>query len=46
MRKLKRLQYFHYLVDGKNLKQVMKENRSLHRYINQLGRLSKKALPF
>ena len=46
MRKLKRLHYFHYLVTGKNLKQVMKENKNLYRYINPLGRLSKGALPF
>nr|DAI95364.1 MAG TPA: hypothetical protein [Caudoviricetes sp.] len=31
---------------GKNLKQVMKENRNLNRYINPLGKLSKGALPF
>lgn len=46
MNKLKRLRYFHYLVVGKNLKQVMKENRNLNRCINPLGRLSKNALPF
>lgn len=46
MKKLKRLHYFHYLVVGKNLKQVMKENKNLYRYISPLGKLSKSALPF
>lgn len=46
MNKLKRLHYFYYLVVGKNLKQVRKENKIFDRHINPLGRLSKNALPF
>lgn len=46
MKKLKRLQWFHYLAKGKNLKEVMKENKYYSRYINHLGKLSKNALPF
>lgn len=46
MRKLKRLQYGDFLIKGKNLKEVMIENKIYKRYINHLGRLSKNALPF
>lgn len=46
MKKLKRLHEFHYVVTGKNLAQVMKENKKLGRYIDPLGRLFKGALPF
>ncbi len=47
MKKLKRLQYGDFLIiKGKNLKEVMIENKIYKRYINHLGRLSKNALPF
>nr|DAJ87263.1 MAG TPA: hypothetical protein [Caudoviricetes sp.] len=46
MKKLKRLQYGDFLIKGKNLKEVMIENKYYRRYINHLGRLSKNALPF
>lgn len=46
MSKLKRLQYGDFLIKGKNLKEVMIENKFYRRYIDHLGRLSKNALPF
>ncbi len=46
MKKLKRLQYGDFLIKGKNMKEVMIENKIYKRYINHLGRLSKNALPF
>ncbi|WP_195579094.1 hypothetical protein [Bacteroides intestinalis] len=46
MKKLKRLQYGDFLIKGKNLMEVMIENKFYRRYINHLGRLSKNALPF
>lgn len=46
MKKLKRLQYGDFLIKGKNLMEVMIENKLYRRYINHLGRLSKNALPF
>lgn len=46
MKKLKRLQYGDFLIKGKNLKEVMIENKYYRRYINHLGRLSKNASPF
>lgn len=46
MSKLKRLQYGDFLIKGKNLMEVMIENKFYRRYIDRLGRLSKNALPF
>lgn len=46
MKRLKRLQYGDFLIKGKSLKKVMKENEIYYRYINPLGRLSKNHLPF
>ncbi len=46
MKKLKRLQYGDFLIEGKNLKEVKEQNRLYRRYINPLGRLSKYVLPF
>lgn len=46
MSKLKRLQYGDFLIKGKNLMEVMIENKLYRRYIDHLGRLSKNALPF
>ncbi len=46
MSKLKHLQYGDFLIKGKNLKEVMIENKFYRRHIDHLGRLSKNALPF
>lgn len=43
---MRRLQWFSYYVKGRSLKEHMRENRALGRYINPLGMLSKNALPF
>lgn len=44
--KHRRLQLFSHLVEGRNLKQVIRENKAIGRYITHLGILSKRSLPF
>lgn len=46
MKQLKRLQWFSFYVKGRSLKEQMRENKALGRYINPLGIMSKNALPF
>lgn len=46
MKRLKRLQWYSYYVEGRSLWEEMKENKALGRYINPLGVVSKNALPF